>query len=197
MGGLFGLTMSKLTGTDWPELSIAYTDEFGLIDPVLYEAAGVLWKTSAERFALSTLADAPTGLRLMLKAVAIVSRKSAEPGNLIANLSAYLYQTYKHLVLAELEKENGHRRRETERQTEIESLSVSLAEDVDRKILVQQIVRQMDDWMREVFELLTLGHTFEEIGRLRNQNAHALRTKFNKHLKRLTKQIQSEKVRRI
>jgi hypothetical protein len=189
----FGLTMSKLTGTDWPELSTAYTDEFGRIEPDVYEAAGALWKTRAERFALSTLADAPTGLRLMLKAVAVVSRKYAEPGNLIANLSAYLYQTYKHLVLAELKKENGHRQRATERETELESLSVSLAEDVVRKILVEQIMRQMDDWMREVFELLVLGHTFEEIGRLRDQNGHALGNKFNKHLKRLMKQIPRDK----
>lgn len=179
--------------TIWPLLESAYTDEFGHIEPDIYAVAGALWKASAERFALSTLADAPTGLRLMLKAAAIVSRKHAEPGNLIANLSAYLYQTYRHLVLAELEKENGHRRREKERQGEIESISVSLVEDVDRKILVQQIMQQMDDWMREVFELLMLGHSFEEIGKLREQNAHALRTKFNKHLKRLMKQIQPDK----
>jgi hypothetical protein len=185
--------MSRLTQVPWPSLASAYTDEFGHIEPNVYEAAGALWKVSGERLALSTLADAPTGLRLMLKAAAIVSRKHAEPESLIANLSAYLFQTYKHLVLAELEKENGHRQREKERQTEIESLSVSLTEDLDRKILVQQLMGRMDDWMREVFELLVLGHTFEEIGRFRNQNAHVLRTKFNKRLKRLTKQIQSDK----
>jgi hypothetical protein len=181
--------MSKLTGTHWPPQQTTYIDEFGRIEPRVYETAGVLWRVRAERFALSTLADAPTGLSLMLKAAAVVSRKYVEPGNLIANLSAYLYQTYKRLVLAELEKENGHRQRERERHTEIESLSVSLAEDVDRKILLQQIIKQMDDWMRGVFELSMLGHTFEEIGKFRNQNAHALRTKFNKKLKRLRKQF--------
>jgi hypothetical protein len=153
---------------------------------------GQLWG-QGESYALSTLGDASKGLRLMIKAVTTVSRIHGSADNYITNLSAYLFQTYKHLVLAELEKENGHRQRETERQTDIESLSISLAEDVDRKILVQQIVRRMDDWMREVFELLMLGHSFEEIGKLRGLNAHVLRTKFNRHLRRLTKQIQSDK----
>ena len=192
MKRVVGLTMSELTGTVWPPLATAYTDEFGHISPDVYAAAGALWKISAERLALSTLADAPTGLRLMLKAAAIVSRKHAEPGNVIANLSAYLYQTYKHLILAELEKENGHRQRERERLSEIESLSVSLLENVERKILVQQVIKHMDDWMREVFELLTLGHSFEEIWRLREEDAHVLRTKFSKQLKRLTKRIRPD-----
>lgn len=182
--------MDNHAATIWPTLETAYTDEFGDIDPEVYAAAGRLWR-QGERYALSALGDASTGLRLMLKAAAIVSRRRTLPDDHITNLSAYLFQTYKHLVLAELEKENGHRQREKDRQTEIEAISVSLAEDVDRKILIQQIIRRMDEWMREVFELLTLGHSFEEIGKLRGQNAHALRTKFNRHLKRLTKQIQS------
>lgn len=180
--------MAKHAETIWPLLETSYTDEFGEIDLEVYATAGRLW-SQGEKYARSALGDTSTGLRLMLKAAAIVSRKQATPGNLIANLSAYLFQTYKHLVLAELEKENGHRQRETERRAEIESLSISLAEDVDRKILVQQIIGRMDLWMRETFELLTLGHNFEEIAKLRGSNAHVLRTKFNRHLKRLTKQI--------
>lgn len=182
--------MPKHAETIWPLLDTSYTDEFGEIDPGVYAIAGRLWG-QGERYARSTLGDASTGLRLMLRAVAIVSRKQATPGSLIANLSAYLFQTYKHLVLAELEKENGHRQRETERRAEVASLSVSLAEDVDRKILVQQIMGRMDAWMRETFELLTLGHTFEEIAKLRGSNAQVLRTKFSRHLKRLIKQIRA------
>jgi len=184
--------MTKHAETIWPPIETPFTDEFGQIEPEVYAAAGRLWG-QGESYALSTLGDASKGLQLMIKAVTTVSRIHASADNHITNLSAYVYQAYKHLVLAELEKENGHRRRETERQTEIDSLTVSLAEDVDRKILIQQIRRRMDDWMREVFEFMILGHTFEEIGNIRNQNAHSLRTKYNKHLKRLTKQIQSGK----
>lgn len=184
--------MDKHSVTIWPALETAYTDEFGGIDPKVYAAAGRLWG-QGERFALSVLGDASNGLRLMLKAAAIVTRRRALADVYITNLPAYLFQTYKHLVLAELEKANGHRQRETDKQTEIAALSVSLAEDLDRKILIQQIMQRMDSWMREVFELLMLGHSFEEIGKLRGQNAHALRTRFHKHLNRLTKQIQSGK----
>ena len=183
--------MPKHTETIWPPLETAYTDEFGEIDPEVYAVAGRLWR-QGERRALSALGDSPAGLRLMLKAVAIVSRKQAASENLIANLSAYLFQTYKRLILTELERENGHRQHERDRQPEIESLSVSLAEDLDRKILVQQIIQRMEGWMREVFELLALGYSFEEIGKIRNQNGHALRTKFNRHLRELAKKIRAD-----
>lgn len=186
-----GSLMSEFSGTIWPSLSTSYTDEFGQIEPNIYQAAGAIWKDGGERFAVSTVADAAAGLRLMLKAAAIVSRKQAEPGNLIKNVPGYLFQTYRHLVIAELEKEYEHRQCEVEAGRQ--SVSISLGADVDRSILILQIMQRMDDWMRDVFKLLALGHTFEEIGRFRHQNAHALRTKFNKHLKRLTKQIQSSR----
>jgi hypothetical protein len=176
--------------TIWPPLETAYTDEFGEIDPEVYATAGRLW-TQGERFALHALVDAPGGLRLMLRAAAIVTRRLSLPDVRIANLPAYLFQIYKHLVLAELEKQSGHRKREVDRRTELEALSFPLAEDIDRKILIQQIMRRMDSRMCEVFELLILGHSFEEIGRLRGQNGHALRTGFHKQLKRLTKEIQA------
>lgn len=180
--------MTKTTGTIWPPLQNTYTDEFGQIEPEVYTAAGTLWNR-AEHFAISTLGDSATGLRLMVKAAAIVSRKRAAQDDHINYLSAYLFQTYKHLVLAELEKENGHRQREREMGMASASSPDSLAEDVDRKILVQQIMGRMDEWMRGVFEMQILGYTFEEIGQLRNQNAHVLRTKFNKRLKRLMKEL--------
>lgn len=184
--------MTKHAVTIWPPLETAYTDEFGEIDPKVYSTAGRLW-AQAETYALYAIGDAPSGLRLMLKAAAIVTRRLSLPDVRIANLPAYLFQTYKHLVLAELEKQSGHRKREAERRIELEALSGSLAENVDRKILIQQIMRRMDSRMREVFELLILGHSFEEIGKLRGENAHALRTRFHKRLKRLTKELQPSK----
>jgi hypothetical protein len=166
---LFGLTMSKLTGTVWPPLATAYTDEFGHIEPDVYKAAGALWSVRAEQFARSTLGDAPTGLRLMLKAAALVSRKYLEPGMHIENLSAYLFHAYKRLVLAELEKENGRRKRNADIYEELVSRPDE-ADDVNRKILIEQIMRRMDPWTRGVFELLILGYSFEEIGEARGKS---------------------------
>ena len=183
--------MMESRGTIWPQLETAYTDEFGHIEPEVYKAAGSLW-SRAEKYALSTLGDAATGLRLMIRAVALVSRKHTAPQEPIANLRAYLFQTYKHLVLAELEKENGHRQRETEMQAEMASMPSTVAADLDRKILLEQITRRMDEWMREVFELLILGYSFEEIGQSRGKDGHGIRTKFNKQLHQLTEQLKAE-----
>jgi hypothetical protein len=174
--------MVNSTQTTWPPLDAAYNDEFGLIEPEVYAAAGQLW-LKGEKYALSTIGDGAAGLRLMVKAVALVSRKRATPGHAIENLSAYLFQTYKRLLLAEMEKQNGHRQRDLESYAALsESRLNADAEELERKILLQQIVVRMDGWMREIFELLTLGYSFEEIGRLRDENGHALSTKFNKNL---------------
>jgi hypothetical protein len=182
--------MVNVAQITWPPLDLAYTDEFGLIEPEVYAAAGQLW-LKGEKYALSTIGDAAAGLRLMVKAAALVSRKRAAPDHAIENLSAYLFQTYKHLLLAEMEKQNGHRQRDLERHAAA-SADAGLnadAEELERRLLLQQIIARMDDWMRETFELLTLGYSFEEIGHLRHENGHALRTKFNKQLKKLANRL--------
>ncbi|MGB9180872.1 MAG: hypothetical protein WCB68_16695 [Pyrinomonadaceae bacterium] len=180
--------MSRHPRTAFPPMDAAYTDEFGRIEPDVYSAASAIWGR-CEQYALGTLGDAPAGLRLLLKSAAIVTRRRSEPDTQIANLTAYLFQVYKRLVLAEAVKEQEHRQRERDIYARLTYASESPSEKIDRQILVEEVMQRMDNWMREVFELLVLGHTFEEIGKLRRQNAHALRTKFNKHLKRLLKQI--------
>jgi len=178
----------KATETIWPPVEAGYIDEYGPIEPEVYQAAGALW-SQAERFAVQLLHDAPAGLSLMLKAAALVSRKRAENPGQIANIRAYLFQTYKRLVLAEMQKENGH---EAALEAGLEAASHSLVEEVDRKILVEQIVRRMDRWTRQVFEWLTLGHTFEEIGQALGKSPPATRNKFRDQLNRLMKQIEAE-----
>jgi len=175
----------------WPHLSSAYTDEFGQIEADVYRAAGELWRL-AETYSIKVLQDSQAGQRLLLRAVAIVSRVYQERPDQINNLKAYLYRTFKRLVLDHLEKENGHRRLEIENLSKLVHPGDSTSADVERKILVQQIMRRMDAWMREVFELLMLGHTFEEIGPKFNQSAHLIRTKFSKELSKLTKRIQAD-----
>jgi hypothetical protein len=184
--------MNKSDGTDWPPLEAAYTDEFGHVELEVYNAAGTLWNAYGERYALSKLSDAPTGLQLMLKATASVSRKYLDPDVHIESLPNYLFQSYKRLVLAELEKRNEHRKHDAERHAETVSLPDATAADIDRKILVQQITCRMDAWTREIFELLILRYSFEEIGTMRGENGHHIRSKFNKKLKRLKKQLEAE-----
>src|SRR5436190_722096 len=92
-----------------PSLTVqAFADEFGEIDAGVYEAAQSLWPR-AERASLQMLRDAAAGHHLMMKACAQVTRKRAVSPDAIANLPAYLYRTWQHLVLEKLEKENLHR----------------------------------------------------------------------------------------
>lgn len=175
--------------SNWPAVEDGYNDEFGWIDPDIHKTAGELWDRGGESFALSTLRDEMAGQRLMLKAAALVTRRRGTAE--IENLPAYLYQTYKHLILAELEKENGHRRSESNISNEnlFALLEGSPGEDVEHRILIQQLMRRMDEWTREIFQLLVLGYSFETIAQLKNKKSNVLRSKFNKQLKRLTSQV--------
>jgi hypothetical protein len=179
--------------TSWPSVELSYLDEFGTIHPEVYSAAGELWP-KAEQFALLTLHDAPAGLRLMLKAAAKVSRLVEEdrPFGEIRDLKAYLFKVFKRLVLSELEKEVGHReiamRLEMGASPEIEKV----ANQLERKILIDELIQRMDSRTRHTFEELVLGHSFEEIAARRKVKANVLRSGFQKRIKRLAESLRKE-----
>ena len=172
----------------WPALESAYTDEYGQIQMEVYMAAGVI-REKAERFALTTLQDSQIGSRLLFRAAAIVSLKMADADTHIEDLKGYLFQTYKNLVLHELRKENRRKEIQTEHRIELDSLSINIAEDVDRKILLEQIVRHMDPWLRKVYEWRCLDYDFDLIARSLGEKPHVVRSKYSKKLTRLIKQI--------
>lgn len=174
----------------WPPFSESYTDEFGQVDREVYEAAGRSWP-KATSLADSALRDVARGLELMLKAAAIVTRVWRESPDRIDNLRAYVFVTYKHLVLAELEKENGHRLKDKEYHDLLPDHARS-GVDVEQKILIQQLESRMDDWGRKVFQLLTLGHTYEEIGPMVGMNGHAVGKRFREQVRRLRAEIEAE-----
>lgn len=180
--------MAPHAPTLWPPLAEAYVDEFGPIAEDVYECARGLWPR-AESFSTTTLRDSHVGLRLLLKASAQVTHTRSEKQSRIDNLPAYLYRSFKRLVLERLELENGHRRLEAEFMVAPASTgSVSL----DEKILIQQIVRRMDALTREVFEFLLLGYTFEEIAKEEGRDANVLRAIYSKRIRRLVKRVNSE-----
>ena len=84
-----------------------FADEFGVISPEVYQAAGELWP-QAETLVHLKLRDSPTGMRLMLKAAATVSRKRREQPDQIRDLKAYLWTTFKHFISDEINKENRY-----------------------------------------------------------------------------------------
>lgn len=193
--------MAESKRTVWPppeavypgcgEQSPAYVDEFGAIDADVYRAAGDLWKSRGEGFALATLRDAHAGLRLMLRAAADVTRRRQAPDAGIKNLPAYLYRSYQRRVLEELEMENDHRRRDLLSVAQ-QGGEVTPVEDVERKILIQQIEQRMEAPMRELYQYLVLGFDFSEIGRKLGKSHRALKKRFDRHLKRLLERLKSE-----
>lgn len=168
-----------------------YTDEFGEIDPETLAAAGQIWP-QAEKLAISILHDEQAGRVLMSKACARVTRKRADDPAAIENLPAYLFQTWRHLLLREQEKENGHRQREAEMAKSRLPAPDSDASDLNRKILFQQIYKHMDKQTRRIYHYIELGHTFPEIGKKLGRNPDVLRATFHKQIKKLKKQFASE-----
>jgi DNA-directed RNA polymerase specialized sigma24 family protein len=181
--------MTETLKTQWPAIESAYTDEFGPIDPEVYEAAGEVW-AQAEMFALNTLGDAAAGLRLMLKAVASVSRVRAQAAVSIRELSPYIFKTYTRLVVAERQKENGHRRL-----AEVHS-ATPLAEEpaeTERRVLLHEVMGLMDGWTRRVFEWRCLGHDFAEIACWIGTSENAARNKFNHQIKSLAERVSGKR----
>lgn len=180
--------MSKAPFTIFPPLDSPYVEEFGFIDPVVYLAAQEQW-AQAERLAIELLNDAHEGLRLMLKAVASVSRVRHKDPNSIKKLPAYLFFSYKRLLLAELEKENGHHARLAAHEAE-SGKGETDEEKLNRQILINEIRRQMDEWTREVFDLLCLGYKYEDLVPECGSAANVIRSKYHKKVEKLAQQVQ-------
>lgn len=175
--------------SSFPDLDGAYQDEFGAVDTEVYNEARALWP-HAERLAADIICDTHLGLELMIRAVARVSAARSS-GAQILNLRFYLLRSYKNLLLAELEKENGRQRLLRDRFAE-RTLSPSDTEDaINKKILINELRLEMDDWMREVFDLLVLGYAFEELVPRYGSASNVIRSKFSKKLARFTKKITS------
>ncbi|HZF37554.1 MAG TPA: hypothetical protein VE715_01915 [Blastocatellia bacterium] len=170
----------------WPNLDEAYTDEFGVICPEVYQAAGELWP-QAESFINSKIHDHSAGMRLMLKAAAAVSRKRQEQPDQIRDLKAYLWTTFKHNIYEEAEKENRYQPLELEQQSKNDAHIPS--EALNDQILIEEVMAQMDSWTRTVFELRVLGYQFEEIAQMLKSRPKLLRSKFNKEIKKLSRRL--------
>ena len=112
---------------------------------------------------------------------AVKSRAETE----IADLPAYLYRVWRRLLLAELEKQNGHRRIEKSFSTAPQQTT----DELDRRILLQQVIGQMDDWTRRVFEYLALDFTYDQIAAELGGHGHAIRMKYDRKLQALAQRL--------
>ncbi|HKQ73781.1 MAG TPA: hypothetical protein VJ810_08655 [Blastocatellia bacterium] len=174
--------------TNQLDVTTAYIDEWGVIAPEVHRAALALHK-QAEIFARVTLHNEDAGHTLLAKAAAIVTRALKERPGTITNIPAYLFKTYKRQVLAELEKERSHEQILVEHGGEASVNGHDACEELDQQILVRELRRLMDERTREVFDLLVLGHSFEEIGLILGKSSRAVRNNYYDHLNRLKKEL--------
>ena len=177
---------------DWGTLEIGYVDEFGAVAPDVYAAAGRVWR-QAHDYAERVLHDFDYARTrtLLLKAAAQTTRARDDKLHRINELDGYLFQTFKRVVLAELEKDNNRSRFETEAHVQAEWRAQ--ASNVERRILLNELVRAMDAWTRSVFEWLTLDYSFDDIARHLGMNVKVLRNRYNRHLITLMKQIRGRR----
>ncbi|MBI3652629.1 MAG: sigma-70 family RNA polymerase sigma factor [Acidobacteria bacterium] len=174
---------------EWPPLTEVYTDEYGNIDPLVYHAAGELWP-QARVLALAKLGDWAEGHRLLLKAVVNVSAKQTNAE--IHNLQDYLFAAYRHNVFAALKKAKHRQALTEQRADELQPTLRDPAAALQTAVLIEELRQRMDEWTKEVFEWMLLGYTSEEIGKQLGMSANHVRSKFDKRVKKLQKQIDQE-----
>ena len=176
---------------NWPELDEPYIDEFGPVDSRVHRAARQLWP-NAERLALSKLGDEQTGVRLLIKASATVSRRLGELDGGIESISAFLWTTYRRLVLAELKKLNGRKIIEWEIEAAVSANPSQNVAGIEAGILIEELYLRMDEWTRKVFELRTLGYGFEMMESELGTKANVIRAKFSREIARLRSEIEAD-----
>jgi DNA-directed RNA polymerase specialized sigma24 family protein len=174
--------------TDQPEISTAYLDEWGEVSPEVYQTA-VSLREQAESYARATLGARDAGHTLLAKAAATVTRALEDRHEQITNLPAYLFQTYKRLVMAELEKERAHERILAERADEASRNRHNVSAEMDQYILIEQLRMRMNPRTRLVFDMLILGHTFEEIGLILGKSSRAIRNNYYDQVARLKQEV--------
>jgi len=178
--------------SDFPPIEEAYDEEFGKVDPEVYQIAKTLW-FHAEHLAVKLLHDSPKGMQLMLKAVVKVSRVREKNPAVITNLHSYLFRSYKNLILAELEQTNNRRGKLDQWFRERESVFGDDEEaKINKKILINELRRKMDDWTRAVFDYLRLGYKYEDLVPQFGSAANVIRSKFSKKTSYLMRELQSE-----
>ncbi|MCG3164092.1 MAG: hypothetical protein JMDDDDMK_05564 [Acidobacteria bacterium] len=177
--------------TNQPEIVAAYLDEWGVVAPEVHQAAVAL-REQAESYARATLHNEDAGHTLLAKASAIVTRALYDQPGRITNLRAYLFQTYKRQVLAELEKEKSRERILAEGASKARSGQRGDSAEMDQYILVQELRKRMNERTRQVFDLLCLGHSFEEIGSMLGKSSRAIRNNYYEQIARLKPELSGE-----
>lgn len=154
----------------------------------VYEVARSL-RPAAESFARRHNLDVIHAEDLLMEAAdKVLVVKELRP-HTIENLPAYLFTTYKHLLVPFARKA---KREHPLGDTEFELLNRSdVAEEIEQTILIDEIARNMDAQSRFIFHHRLLGYSYQEIAELYSEEFgvktqdNVLRSKYNKAINRL------------
>ena len=181
---------SNRAATSWPSIDEAYVDELGPIDPEVYEIAGKLWP-SVLPFVRRTTDDIDAALTLMLKAVAITSRRRREAPDRITELKSYLEVVFRRLLIKEVNKTSKDETLD-QKIEDVLSDSAQSQHAIERDIFIQEIMARADAWTREILEWRVLGYSFEELALKYGMKANHLRSKWSKSMRSLRKRLEDE-----
>ena len=166
----------------WPSVDAPYVNEFGPIDTDVHKAAGEIWRWAAP-YAIATLGDEASGQLALKKVCAKITEKRAAGAIRIVNLRAYIQTAFKHEVLDQLKRN---------RSVDVDLSAESVNDydlDIDKKILVEQILARMNSEDRRITELLILGYSFEEIAKQDGTQSNVIRSRHSKLLKRIKREL--------
>ena len=159
----------------------------------MYNAAGEIWQRGRAFAHARGLDDAITHTA-MIRAVAKVSSRLKRPAPNLQTpgaLKRYLFTSFRRCLLDEIKnkKSSTVARLEDLEAVADQSSSESLADQIEKKILLEEIVSHMDDKTRFIYERLILGYSFEEIAETMGTQSNILRSRFSKSVKRIASQF--------
>jgi RNA polymerase sigma factor (sigma-70 family) len=185
--------VSDLSTSEWPHwdaLTPTFKNSFSSINAEAYEAARQVWP-NALHFAQHHGLDASDALEPFLKVVESVSKAiERHDSEEIKSLPNYLFRSYQRAIWRKLKEEKQHESLDFVN-NDIASIA-DVSDAMERTILLGEIVARMDKQNHQVFELLILGYSFEEIGRKLNISPNVIRARFSRELRRLAKEVNAE-----
>lgn len=161
----------------------------------VYETAQSLLP-AAESFAKQVGLDAQQAEETLMQAADNVLKAKGR-GIEILNLPGYLFTAYKRLVLGLVRRNRNEEPLVDGKQEQLSVSAPHIAQDLEKKILVEEIARRMDPQSKFIFEYLLLGYSYHEIaGKFSERfgvdvKDNALRSKFSKTVHRLEKELES------
>lgn len=116
----------------------------------------------------------------------------------IDNLPAYLFGTYKYLLLARFKRSHREQSLNDEQLETITSGNTDIYQELEQKILIEEIAARFDPRARFIFDHLVRDYSYEEIAEKYSEKfktpikPNALRSLYSKAIRKITEQLSPE-----